>query len=552
MRIDQAFQRLKRAWMGLPSTKRVVVLCVLVVWIPAMAACIWFGMSWAREEQGQAGDHAQALAETAGEQLCINLGLAPLSQLEEAIPHLAALCDAGEEGAFAERVREATVWINKSLRNPNVLESSYYYRGPYTPNSKAVLLYEDAPQAHHNIFRLMNAREGLIYLEGALYFVANNYVEDIPMNIDATVVVRLPSEVLDIALDQPVIIRTPGGCYSTGSATDNGAVHNAVWREEASVRVEGRTQHIFWCRLNELGVEVAVLSPLPFAFPWWALVCTIVFCAMLTALSVAAVKWQRRRNVAFLRQLETLAGLPDAGEITGDEKDIDWLLNRLAGKLARLDDEATINRRLHREAEMKALQMQLNPHLLYNALSSISWMARESGQHAIVDTVTRLARFYRASLGGKQQMGTVKSELQHVQDYLDIHRLAMDDFYEVEIEASPSVMDIPMLHLLLQPVVENAVVHGLEGKRDGGGKLSVKVTLEYDILVCKIGDNGCGMTQEQIDQLMEGDGKGYGFSMVRDRLRYFYGDQAGLRIESQVGIGTLVTLWMPAMPDSIK
>mgnify|MGYP000077425446 CR=1 FL=1 len=207
-----------------------------------------------------------------------------------------------------------------------------------------------------------------------------------------------------------------------------------------------------------------------------------------------------------------------------------------------------------KEAQLKYLQSQINPHFLYNTLDIIVWMIENEKQADAVKVVTALARFFRISLSRGKSIIPVRDELEHVRNYLMIQHMRFKNRFTYEIEADEDVMELASVKLILQPLVENAVYHGMEFM-DGDGEIRIRVYRDGEDLYMKVSDNGLGMTKEQVKGMFtdkphvkSGSGSGIGVRNVNERIRLYFGQEYGLSIESELDEGTVVTIHMRAVP----
>lgn len=206
-------------------------------------------------------------------------------------------------------------------------------------------------------------------------------------------------------------------------------------------------------------------------------------------------------------------------------------------------------RLLQQESEYEALQAQINPHFLYNTLDTICWQAKLRNNEEIFRTTYSLASLLRATVGNRQPFISVQEEISYVRDYLNIQKARFRDNIEISISIAPELENIQLPKLILQPIVENAFIHGLEKKR-GKGYLSLRGTVSEDnqIALFLVTDNGPGMPQEQIDRLFqesEGQNHAIGLRNVHKRLQILYGDSFGVEIRSAPQEGTTVILRLP-------
>lgn len=206
-----------------------------------------------------------------------------------------------------------------------------------------------------------------------------------------------------------------------------------------------------------------------------------------------------------------------------------------------------------RKSEFDTLQSQINPHFLYNTLDIIVWMIENEQKSEAVKVVTALARFFRISLSKGKSIITVRDELEHVRNYLMIQQMRFKNKFTYTIDAAPEVLGLASLKLMLQPLVENAIYHGMEFK-DGDGLIAVTAVQKEDGLWFTIQDNGLGMTEEQVESLLTEHahvsskrGSGIGVKNVNERIRLYFGNEYGLSIESEPDEGTTIRIHLPAV-----
>lgn len=206
-----------------------------------------------------------------------------------------------------------------------------------------------------------------------------------------------------------------------------------------------------------------------------------------------------------------------------------------------------------RKSEFDTLQSQINPHFLYNTLDIIVWMIENEQKSEAVKVVTALARFFRISLSKGKSIITVRDELEHVRNYLMIQQMRFKNKFTYTIDAAPEVLGLASLKLMLQPLVENAIYHGMEFK-DGDGIIAVTAVQKEDGLWFTIQDNGLGMTEEQVESLLTEHahvsskrGSGIGVKNVNERIRLYFGNEYGISIESEPDEGTTIRIHLPAV-----
>lgn len=227
----------------------------------------------------------------------------------------------------------------------------------------------------------------------------------------------------------------------------------------------------------------------------------------------------------------------------------------MAGQIKVLMDDIVAEHESKRKSEFDTLQSQINPHFLYNTLDIIVWMIENEQKAEAVKVVTALARFFRISLSKGRSIIPVKDELEHVRNYLMIQQMRFKNKFTYRIESEPETMELASLKLMLQPLVENAIYHGMEFM-DGDGEILVRTFLEGGELIFTISDNGLGMTREQVEGLLKEQtahvsskrGSGIGVKNVNERIRLYFGEQYGLSIESEPDEGTTIRIHLPAIP----
>lgn len=229
-------------------------------------------------------------------------------------------------------------------------------------------------------------------------------------------------------------------------------------------------------------------------------------------------------------------------------------IQSMARRIRKLMNDIVAEHESKRRSEFDTLQSQINPHFLYNTLDIIVWMIENEKQSEAVKVVTALARFFRISLSKGKSIIPVKDELEHVRNYLMIQHMRYKNKFTYDIEADEDVLELASLKLMLQPLVENAIYHGMEFM-DGDGEILVRAWRQEDDLYMSVSDNGLGMTQEQVEHLFQaadhtssGRGSGIGVKNVNERIKLYFGTGYGLEILSEPDEGTTVTAHLPAIP----
>jgi two-component system, sensor histidine kinase YesM len=260
--------------------------------------------------------------------------------------------------------------------------------------------------------------------------------------------------------------------------------------------------------------------------------------------------------------LQALVTSQNVDEIT----ELGMNFNIMIGKIRQLLDAKVKEQEILKKAELKALQAQINPHFLYNTLDTIVWMAQANKIDKVIDIVQALSNFFRISLSKGQDWITINQEIEHIRCYLTIQKLRYHDILDYKIEVDEDILSGTILKLTLQPLIENALYHGIKNKR-GGGTIQVNARrANLDQVTLEIIDDGVGFTPYKLSKILaslEDDTgeislteNGFGLENVHKRIQLYYGKQYGLTIQSKYQEGTRVTVTIPLQvniqPDGEK
>jgi len=241
---------------------------------------------------------------------------------------------------------------------------------------------------------------------------------------------------------------------------------------------------------------------------------------------------------------------------TGDEVGVlSDSLNTMIDKINELLEQVTTEQIRLRKAEFELLQSQINPHFLYNTLDAIIWLAEAGEQKKVVSMVRSLSEFFRTSLNRGKDIISVKEELQHVRSYLEIQQVRYQDILNFEINVPEELECYTIPKITIQPLVENALYHGIKNKR-GSGSIQIRGRKQEEYLVIEIEDDGIGISKERLWQVKDGiqrkvlTGKDiYGLYNVNERIRLNFGEAYGIDIHSTYGEGTVVRVLLPCIED---
>lgn len=268
----------------------------------------------------------------------------------------------------------------------------------------------------------------------------------------------------------------------------------------------------------------------------------------------------RRINILKNSMAKVENGDFDAVINTQDKDEIGDLIhsfNSMTTQIKNLITQVYEGRISQKESEMRALRAQINPHFLYNSLSLINWKAIEYEQEDISEITLALSNYYRTSLNKGKNILSFEQELSNMQSYLKIQQIMHDNSFDVVINVSEEVMPCESLNLILQPLVENAIDHGIDLLTDRKGVITVEAKMQTDEegkkLVCvTVSDNGVGMDKETAQNFLTVQSKGYGARNVNDRIRLYYGESYHLEVQSIPDEGTTITIKFPAKPYNTK
>ncbi len=284
-----------------------------------------------------------------------------------------------------------------------------------------------------------------------------------------------------------------------------------------------------------------------------------IFALLISANSFNTVSMAIQKPISDMEKLSTKVA---NGELTAridipHVEELDTLaenLNTMTGQIDVLIKKNMEEQKNFQKAEMRALQAQITPHFLYNTFDTIVWLAEEEKTDKVVKITKAFSDFLRISLSRGHEWITISQELDHIKNYLTIQKIRYADILNYKIEADESLLDFKMIKLVLQPLVENAIYHGIKNKR-GRGEIFVSVNYadsDKKKIRFEVRDNGAGFTPERLEQVREELSNGsqdleklssvYGLYNVHKKLKLYYGEKTeGLIIDSQAGEGSLIS-----------
>ncbi|MGM0882371.1 MAG: cache domain-containing sensor histidine kinase [Bacillota bacterium] len=210
-----------------------------------------------------------------------------------------------------------------------------------------------------------------------------------------------------------------------------------------------------------------------------------------------------------------------------------------------------------RKYELEALQAQINPHFLYNTLNTVVRMVGMNKNEEVIKTITSLSKLFRISLGKGKSLILIADELEHARNYLVIQQMRFKNKFDYSFDIQEEALSYVTLKLIIQPLIENALMHGIEPSVDKG-HIAISVRLDGSDVVIQVKDDGLGMTEDQLKKVLTGTiesskGSGVGIMNVQDRIRLYFGNPYGLHFESELEVGTTITIRFPALlPEQIE
>ena len=284
---------------------------------------------------------------------------------------------------------------------------------------------------------------------------------------------------------------------------------------------------------------------------------TVIISIIAFCLSYLYARYSTRRIKTLAEQVRRVEnGDLSVSCIVDSEDEIGELQNSFNFMVRRIsllvDERYNLGKNL-KDMELRALQAQINPHFLYNTLDMIAWKAMASGNQETVDIVVKLARFYRLSLSNGSDFLPLSDEVEHVRLFVELTNLCRSRSVQLITEVAPNIADYPIMKLILQPIVENSLFHGLYELSDRVGVIRLTAEQIGSYVQIQIADNGVGIEKSKLAELLAKKERpvvntkrgGYGIGNILERLRIYYDDRFTFQIESAILTGTTVTIRIP-------
>lgn len=282
---------------------------------------------------------------------------------------------------------------------------------------------------------------------------------------------------------------------------------------------------------------------------------------ILIGLAIMTVSLRISRSISSpVKELNRVTNLVAKGDLSvkaeissgGEIGELGESMNLMIDKINELLEQVTNEQIRLRKAEFELLQSQINPHFLYNTLDTIVWLAESGDEKMVVNMVENLSEFFRISLSKGNEVITLHDEIQHVRSYLEIQKVRYSDILTYTIDIPEDLNNLMIPKISVQPLVENALYHGIKNKR-GMGRIDITGRKENNNLVISVIDNGIGMKEGELEKVRNGivfgktgNGKVFGLYNVNERIRLKFGEKSGVSIESVYGEGTKAEIVLPA------
>lgn len=335
--------------------------------------------------------------------------------------------------------------------------------------------------------------------------------------------------------DTAAVVSQPDGSYA-----DDDVIYSVQTVENSQWRVVGVSYVDELVNTNVAGM-VRILAGLVAAVMAVTAVCSLMVSNLLSrpllGLSAAMASFERDAD------RYTFQPVHGSREVRDLSASFDHMVGKIQHLMAKVREEEVDLRK----TELKALQAQINPHFLYNTLDSIVWMCEQGRNADAVRMVQALAKLFRISISKGHELIPISREIEHAESYLQIQKFRYRNQFEYSFNVDPACLEYLCNKITLQPIIENAIYHGLDLMVEEG-HIDVEVRQDGNDIVFVVADNGVGMTQEQANSMLTrepSDRTGIGIKNVNDRLRIYFGEGYGLRIISELDVGTRVEIRMP-------
>lgn len=286
----------------------------------------------------------------------------------------------------------------------------------------------------------------------------------------------------------------------------------------------------------------------------WLIILSILLIFFISIFVAARITNPIKKLQRYLNKVEK--GMLDVRlNLKGEEEivDLSHAFNSMVKQIKALMQQVVKEQEDKKKTEFTALQEQINPHFLYNTFDSIIWMAEKGRSAEVITMISSLSKMLRISLSKGKSMITVAEELAHVENYLKIQKVRFQDKLDYNISADENTLNLQTLKLIIQPFVENAISHGFEAMVDKG-IIIINASIQNNKLVLVIKDNGIGISEKVLFSITREykhfKGTGVGIRNVQQRIQLFFGEEYGIKMESELEEGTIITITLPIIEDN--
>ena len=398
-----------------------------------------------------------------------------------------------------------------------------------TGHKAGIVLYDIAEQRIQDLLQTSGTGQASMLILGQDWSVITGSDDGLEPEYYANVYDSRDRIVFNDAMDSPTLIDDPDYLIQCQVSRITG------WLLVAAV-----PKSVIFSRSRELGMLIGGML--------------LALCLLALFMSVDVSRRLTRPVGTLMNAMRSVRHGDLTVSVAADRKDelgqLSDSFNRMVAQVNELMEKSLQDEKRLRKAELVALQSQINPHFLYNTLDTVVWMARSGNQEGVVSMVTALTRFFRISLSKGRDFIPLRDELAHVESYLTIQRTRYEDVLSYRVEVDEGCLDIMVPKLILQPLVENAIYHGIKLK-ENGGDVMIRGHMDGGELLLEVEDTGIGMLPERLAEVFRsleegiGESDSYGLRNIHERLHICYGMAYGLEIESDYLFGTTVRVRIP-------
>ncbi|MEK3791903.1 histidine kinase [Paenibacillus sp. FSL R7-0204] len=395
-----------------------------------------------------------------------------------------------------------------------------------------------------NVYMVVNMKEEAMrsILEQDLM---NNQVQLFLLHKDGSMVIRPETQNYAFNTEQNFVSR-----FNQGTAGDFNYINTKG--EELLVNYSTLSMNEDWIMVS-IQSKADLLQPLKqirWLIFWIMLICTVVALALSNLLASALLgplnKLQRLMVEVEYNDLDVRFQSRYEDEVSA----VGHKFNRMLDQIQVLIQEVRTSEQEKRKSEVKALQAQVDPHFLYNTLNTIFWKSENGEKSDVSEMIVALSLLFRLGLNNGNDITTLQQEVQHVRQYLQLQQKCYENLFTYTIEVEDDAyLSIRMLKILLQPLVENSILHGFRDKAELG-TIEIRIYRAAGFLILRVTDNGCGMDATQLANAVNGneaERRGYALSNLRSRLSLHYGESASIAFSSIPDIATTVTVTIPIL-----